>query len=175
MRCLPACLVLLASAATAAQVNVRDHGAVGDGVAKDTKAIQQAIDVCAEGGGGRVVLPKGRYLSGSLVLRDGVTLVVEPEAVLLGSRELADFSGPLLGAKDARNIGIEGGGTIDGQGEAYWEKARDYNGPAWKGTAQFEYKALRRPAFIRFTGCSDLTVRNIKLVGAPSWTLHLQR
>ncbi len=175
MRCLPACLVLLASAATAAQVNVRDHGAVGDGVAKDTKAIQQAIDVCAEGGGGRVVLPRGRYLSGSLVLRDGVTLVVEPEAVLLGSRELADFSGPLLGAKDARNIGIEGGGTIDGQGEAYWEKARDYAGPAWKGTAQFEYKALRRPAFIRLVDCSDITVRNVKLVGAPSWTLHLHR
>jgi hypothetical protein len=170
------CLIALAStAATAASFNVHDYGAVGDGVALDTAAIQKAIDACVAAGGGKVVLPKGRYLSGSLKLGDKVTFLIAPDAVLLGSKNVKDFHGPLLGASNAAGIVIEGGGTIDGQGTAYWEKVRTYRGPRWKGTVQHEYKAFKRPSFIRFGRCTDLTVRNVTLTGSPSWTLHLWR
>lgn len=160
----------------AERLDVRDHGAVGDGEALDTVAIQKAIDACTAAGGGEVLLPKGRYLSGSLVLKSGVRLIVSPEAILLGSTRLADYrGGPLLSAKDASDVGIEGGGTIDGQGTAFWEPRGKYGGPPWRGTAQFEYRALRRPSFLRFQRCTNVTVRNVRLTNSPSWTLHLLR
>ena len=75
-------IVLLAVATEACDRNVRDFGAVGDGVAKDTVAIQAAIDDCAKNGGGRVVLAEGRYLTGTLTLKTGVDLHVDASATL---------------------------------------------------------------------------------------------
>jgi hypothetical protein len=169
------CCLAIATAASAASFNVRDYGAVGDGTTKDTAAMQKAIDACAEAGGGRVVLPAGRYLSGSLALKSRVALVIEKNAVLLGSKDIKDFHGPLLGAEGQESISLEGEGTVDGQGDAYWEKVRDENRPLWRGTAQHEYKALKRPSFVRFTRCTDVRVRGVTLTGSPSWTLHLLR
>jgi polygalacturonase len=171
-----AALLLLPRFAPAAEMNVKSYGAVGDGVALDTPALQRAIDACAAGGGGRVVFPAGRYLTGSLRLASGVTLVVTPQATIIGSTAMRDYPlGRLLAATGAANVGIEGGGVIDGQGEAFWEKSGDYKGPPWRGTAQFEYRALKRPSFIHFTGCTNVHVRDITLSNSPSWTLHLQR
>lgn len=163
--------------AVAGNVGVRSYGAKGEGETSDTVAIQSAIDACAEGGGGKVFFPAGRYLSGSLRLKSGVTLVITPEATLLGSTSVGDFrAGPLILAKDAENVGIHGGGTIDGQGTAYWEpRGTSYKGPAWGGTAQFEYRALKRPSFLRFHRCRNVSVRDVRLINSPSWTLHLLR
>lgn len=50
-------------------VNVKDYGAIGDGVADDTAAIQSAIDsmgVVTSIGGGTLLLPNGEYLHPAL-------------------------------------------------------------------------------------------------------------
>lgn len=121
-----------AVAATAA-VNVRDFGAKGDGVTKDTTAIQAAIDATAKAGGGEVRVPPGRYISGTLHLRSNVTLYLESGATLAESPDDADFDRyeklpfksvsdvettyfhyGLVTADGAHNIAIIGQGIIDG-------------------------------------------------------------
>lgn len=158
-----------------ATVRVDDHGAKGDGASLDTAAIQAAIDACGAAGGGQVTFGPRRYLTGSLELRDGVTLKLDARAVILGSENVADYTnGGLLRGNGVKRVGIEGG-TIDGRGDIWFEKYRTYDGPAWKSTAQHEYRPKKRPSFLRFSGCSDVTIRDVKLIGSPSWTLHLYR
>jgi hypothetical protein len=60
----------------AAQIDVLEHGARGDGTGDDTAAIQAALDAAAKAGGGPVVVPAGDYhLKGALHVPSGVTLV----------------------------------------------------------------------------------------------------
>ena len=71
--------------------NIRDYGAVGDGVTYDTAAIQRAVDTCFDNGGGEVVVPAGAYLTGDITLRSYVTLHLLSGAKLVGSRNTADY------------------------------------------------------------------------------------
>jgi len=71
-------------------LDVRDFGAKGDGATKDTRAIQAAIDK-ASAMGGTVVIPPGRYVSGTLHLRSNLTLRIEQGATLLLSPDDGDF------------------------------------------------------------------------------------
>ncbi|MCC7493913.1 MAG: right-handed parallel beta-helix repeat-containing protein [Fimbriimonadaceae bacterium] len=169
-------VLLLPAALVAAEFNVRDYGARGDGTTFDTVALQAAVDACAAAGGGEVVLPAGRYLCGSLLLKSQVHLLIRPEATLLGGDKLTDYpTRRFLSAADAVGIQIRGGGTIDGRGEAWWEAGPAYQGPAWRGTPQFGYRARPRPQFLYFQRCRELQIRDVKLIGSPSWTIHLQR
>ena len=65
--------------------NVRSYGAKGDKQANDKSAIQQAVDDCNRAGGGTVVVPSGDYLTGTIRLKDHVTLQLEAGATLWGS------------------------------------------------------------------------------------------
>ncbi len=169
--------IITAPAQAAPQFNVRAHGATGDGTTLDAAALQKAIDACAAAGGGEVLFPKGAYLTGSLELKSGVHLVLTPDAVLLGSRDLKDYpSRKLIYASDAADISITGGGTIDGQGDAFWEKKDEpYRGSSYGGTAAFNYRTLPRPSFLYFRRCRDVTLQDVTLKNSPSWTVHLLR
>jgi hypothetical protein len=71
--------------------DIREFGAVGDGRTLDTAAINKAVEACAVAGGGRVVFPAGKYLSGTVRLKSGVTLHIEHGATLLGSPDRKDY------------------------------------------------------------------------------------
>lgn len=165
-------LVLEAVRPEAAQerlFRVRDFGAVGDGERLETESIQKAIDACAAAGGGVVLFSEGTYLSGTVVLRSGVTLRLGFGATLLGSRKLDDYpprvpacrsytdhytERSLLYAEKVQDVAIEGEGTFDGQGAAF-------KGP---------YKA--RPYLMRFVECRNVTVRDVLLKDSPMWVQH---
>src|SRR5579883_868179 len=132
-----AAAVLPLAGRAAVVFNVRDFGAVGDGHAKDTAAIQRAVEAAAQAGGGTVFLPAGKYLSGSIHLESNLTIDVDAGATLLYSPDPADSPlvesrwedttaythGPLLYANGKENIAVTGRGTINGQGENWWWRA----------------------------------------------------
>lgn len=113
-----------------ATFSVRDFGATGDGTTDDRAAILAAIDRCNAEGGGRVLLPAGRYFSrGPVVLKSNVELHLAEGAVLLFSADEKDYLpvvltrwegtelfnySPMLYARNAHNIAVTGRGTIDG-------------------------------------------------------------
>jgi polygalacturonase len=117
--------------ATVKLCDARAHGAKADGVTKDTKAIQAAIDDCANAGGGTVRLIGGTFLTGPILLKSNITLEIEKGAVLLGSPDRADYPmvtfarnqtvQPLVSAVNAKNVAIVGEGTIDGNGKVWWD------------------------------------------------------
>ena len=121
--------------------NILHYGAKADGITLDTKAIQSAIDACTNDGGGKVIIPGGRkVVTGTIYLKDFVTLHIENGAVLLGSPDIADYTTDthkmmyklehhmnrcLIFAREAKSFAIEGYGIIDGNGyEANFSKDR---------------------------------------------------
>jgi polygalacturonase len=123
-----------AGAAKAGTYNVLDYGAAGDGIAKETGAINRAIKAVERAGGGTVYFPAGKYLTGSIHMVDNLTLHLEAGAELLYSGDPADSAlvesrwegtstfthGPLIYANGKQNIAITGRGIINGVGKNWW-------------------------------------------------------
>jgi len=111
----------LTSAVETRRWSPTDFGATADGATLNTTAFQRAIDAAHTAGGGTVAVPAGRYLTGTLELRSGVTLHLEKGAELLGSPHVADYRRgkwpALILATGQERIALTGEGTIDGQGK----------------------------------------------------------
>ena len=114
--------------------NIAEYGAVGDGATLNTAAIQRAVDSCSAHGGGRIVVPAGRFVTGSIRLFSHMEFCLEAGAVLAGSAGNKDylhqkdfgFSGPgagsrtgILFAHHAEDISVTGQGVIDGRGDLF--------------------------------------------------------
>ena len=170
-------LVILLGLTTGARAgggnfSVRDFGATGDGARLDTAALQSAIDAAAKAGGGTVILPPGKYLSGSIYLKSHVTLQLDEGATLLGSTHRADyrklyFHGLLL-ADGQEDIAVIGKGVIDGQGrELSAETERLFAEHKLPNANEGE-----RPVIINFRNCARVTVRDITLKNSACWVQH---
>ena len=84
-------------------INVKDFGAVGDGVHDDTKFIQLAIYSCPKDG--RVVFEEGKYLVTSIMLKSNITIELKKNAVILGMKDRNEF--PYLPGEIKCNDGTE--------------------------------------------------------------------
>ena len=71
--------------ATAADFDIRAHGAKGDGITLDSPAINRAIEAASAAGGGTVRFPAGTYLSFSLRLKNNLPLHLDASATLLAA------------------------------------------------------------------------------------------
>ncbi len=173
--------ILLSSSAAGQNFDVRKFGAKGDGASLDTKAIQSAVDQCEANGGGQVYFPAGKYLSGTIFLKDNVVLCLEAGSELLGSTMLEDYpvrnpalisyvsenynDKSLIYGENVNNVGIIGKGTINGQGE---------NSAFHLTKIQTRENYRQRPFVIRMIECKNVTIRDITLKNSPMWMQHYQ-
>ena len=161
--------------AARANCDARAYGAKGDGVAKDTAAIQSAIDDCEKRGGGTVRLTAGTYLSAPIVLKSNITLQLDKGATLLGSLDSNDYPAKtefrepglqsLVSATNASNVSITGEGVIDGAGEPWWEMARKIKNAGVMGSDH------PRPRLVVFDHCKHVLVEGVTIQNSPMWQL----
>ena len=168
-------LACTAPALAANQFDIRSHGAKGDGATLDTVAIQAAIDACRDAGGGTVMFPAGRYLSGTIHLRSGVTLHLDAGARLIGTTNLALYAQPtppafmpeakwgkwhrgLIIGENIEDVAITGLGVIDGN------KVFDPTGE----------EKMRGPHTIVLVNCRRFTLRDVTIVDSANYAVFFQ-
>ena len=153
-------------------LNVRDFGATGDGMTKDTAAIQQALDRCSVLGGGEVLVPAGNYFTGAIALRSNTILRLDKDATILGTPDFADYPitqvrwegkwiqgrTGLIYALNADHIGVTGPGKIAGNSAL-----------GGRPTAQ---SPLRHPALIEPIGCNDIRFEDFSTDYHLMWSIH---
>ena len=162
--------------------DVRQFGALGDGKALDTAAIQKALDECGKAGGGTVRFPAGTYLSQPISLHSKTTLLLDRGATLKATDDPKDYlpasvtwedilqgraRGPFanfVNGKDLVDVTITGQGTIDGSGARWWV-------PAEEARRKVPGYTLPRPNQIRISGCKGLKVTGVTLQNSPKFHL----
>ena len=182
--------------------NVIQYGAQLDTTINSAQAIQSAIDNAFQNGGGMVYFPPGQYLSGTIVLKSNVRLHLEAGATLFASLKEKDYendftvykkddSGKAAGegtpvliyAKNAKNIGIEGKGTIHGRARRTYEDLKNVDGFIADITEnarqsgiemKMYYKVKPYTCMVFLESCQDIRIRDISLIESTDWTLHFK-
>lgn len=165
---------------SAANVNVMDFGAKGDGKSDDAAAIQRAIDECWKTGGGEVRLPAGHvFMAGPLHLKSDIDLHLEPNAVLQANPDESIYKESAFRANEGegmmwisgdglKNISISGTGRIDGNAVAFMGKELDDS---------FELKPVTtfdpRPHVLTLFGCENVRISDVTIGNSAYWTVHL--
>ncbi len=181
--------------------SITSYGARGDGTTDCSSAFRAAIGACNAAGGGRVVVPPGRFLTGPIHLRSNVNLHVQDGATILFIRdpkaylpavftrwegtEMMGYS-PFIYAFEQENIAISGTGMLDGQSD-------DANWWPWKGGQQaparnqlmktgedgvpvanrlFADGSFLRPQFIQTYRCRNVLIEDVRIVNSPMWEIH---
>lgn len=169
-------------------INVKDTGALGDGISDDTEFIQAAI--LAAPPQSRVLVPEGKYLVKSLFLKSDVNIEIAKNAVLLADNKregrvyfpgsirtnnpdddeyhLGTWEGNpesmfagIMNGINVENVVIYGQGIVDGcsNSDNWW------NNPKVKNIAY-------RPRMLFLNKCTNVYVQGVMLTNSPSWTIH---
>ncbi|HLP25607.1 MAG TPA: glycoside hydrolase family 28 protein [Acidobacteriota bacterium] len=177
-------------------VSIVEHGAVAGGETKNTAAFARAIEALAQAGGGRVVVPAGRWLTGPIHLRSNIELhlaegavvvfsdvfedYLPPVLVRVGGIECFNYS-PLIYARGCENVAITGPGRLDGNAAAWWSWKKKESRVLFEAGAkgvpveQRVYgtrEAAIRPSFVSFVDCRNVLLEGFTIGGGPNWTLH---
>ncbi|KAF9596732.1 hypothetical protein IFM89_012931 [Coptis chinensis] len=165
--------------------SLTEYGGIGDGKTSNTKAFKKAIDDLSKfssDGGAQLIIPPGKWLTGSFNLTSHFTLYLQKDAVILASQDAKDF--PLIPVlpsygrgRDAPGDGLRynsfihgtnltdviitgANGTIDGQGQNWWHR--------------YHHNKLNytRPTLIEILYSSHIQISNLTLLNSPQWFVH---
>lgn len=147
--------------------NVTSFGAVGDGKFINTLAMQAALDTVAKAGG-TLIVPKGIFLCGPITVKSKTNLLLQKGAVLKLIDDISNFPSAnerylnFISIKKANDIKISGEGTIDGQGQLWWDK--------------FTAKEItfRRPQLLYIENCERLEIAGITTLNPPNTHISLK-
>lgn len=171
------------------EIDVRKFGVSGDGVTLNTEALQKAIDSLENGD--TLVFSEGCYVTGTIALKSNITLKIERNAQLCGSRNIAHYRAngfyhnefhetvSLIYALDAENIRFTGGGSIQLSGDAFMnfgeygiDSSIDRGTVTKEITEQCVVCRRERPTQpIFFNNCKNIHFDNIFILNSPCWTL----
>lgn len=160
----------LAFSSVAQDYNIKDFGAKADGKTLNTKPIQAAIDRCSKTGG-RVIIPAGKYLSGTLYLKSNVELHLLAGALLQASASYKDYPDNMLPdskktnkafiyAQDVSHISISGKGTINGNGQSQEFQLGDDSGRGGNGG---------RPTLVLMKHCRNINIFHVRFESSAFW------
>lgn len=180
--------------------NILDYGAKPDTIFNSLPAILAAINDCNTHGGGKVLIPKGTYLSkGSVILKSHVNLHLEEGARLEFSTEPNDYLpmvltkwegtecfnySPFIYSYQSVNVAITGKGAIDGNGSVVFNGWRSKQDAATDRLRQMGHDSIPvyervfgegwylRPGMIQFFGCKNVLVENVQIYDSPFWIIH---
>ncbi len=148
-----------------------------------TEEIQALIDKAAANGGGVIVIPRGTYMTGGLMFKQGTHLYLEDGATLMGSDFIGDYPlgktriegetctyfGALINADGLDGFTISGKGTIDGNGLRYHKQF-------WlrrKWNPRCTNKDEQRPRLVYVSNCKNVQIEGVKLQNSAFWTTHI--
>lgn len=161
--------------------NVRDYGAVGDGVHIDSPAINAAIEAAAQKGGGVILFPEGVYSSYSIRLKDNITLRLAKGSAIKAAKptkeqgyDIAEpnewdayqdfghshWKNSLIWGIGLKNLKFEGEGTIDGTDAL--SRGLGRQGPVAEANKAIALK-----------NCKNVTIKGIKLLQCGHFALLL--
>ena len=189
-------VALTTFALAGADLSIADYGArIEADATANRAAIQRAIDAAAEKDG-RVVVPPGRWWTGSLRLPSGVELHLEKDAVLLGSTNRVDYNendvfpenassiaeewsgGHLIWAYQAQDIAITGEGVIDGNGPAFFGDCdEDSRFPYYKYGLKLhpiDTEWYRPGQMLAFYQVKNLRIEGVTLANTTAWTCYVR-
>lgn len=155
--------------------SILDYGAKTNGELV-TEAINKAVNEAKNEGGGTVYIPSGTFLTGPIRLYSNITLHLSPGAVLKFSSNQDDYEVvksrwegvsrevymSCIYGEHVTNVTISGSGTIDGNGQDWWDLFRNRR----------EELKYPRPKLISFEQSSRLTIKDVHLIDSPSWTIN---
>uniref|UniRef100_J3NA05 Pectate lyase superfamily protein domain-containing protein n=1 Tax=Oryza brachyantha TaxID=4533 RepID=J3NA05_ORYBR len=164
-------------------VTITEFGAVGDGKTLNTLPFQNAVFYArsfADKGGAQLYVPKGRWLTGSFNLTSHLTLFLEEEAVIIGTKDPSqwpvveplpsygegiDLPGPrhrsLINGYNLSDVVITGNnGVVDGQGSIWWD---------WLQSHELNHS---RPHIVEFMNSQQIVVSNLTFLNSPAWSIH---
>ena len=176
---------------------ITDYGAIADGKTVNTKFIQAAIDAANEAKGGKVIFPKGKFLTGSIEMKSNVDIYLEEGAILLGSTNPCDYKAmetegrpvspknddnsqlALVLAHNANNISLTGKGMIDGQGRALALNIDSLYHAGVPVDPNYSKKSMRpsetaRPKLFRFSECHQIKISDLAIKNAACWGLSFE-
>jgi hypothetical protein len=156
--------------------NVRDFGAQGDGKTLDTVALNKAIEACAQAGGGQVLVPPGKFVTGTVRLKSNMTLLLDAGAEFIGTSDLDQYQSftpppehvPLVANLRWHRAMILGVGvenvTITGRGVINGNNVFDALGE----------EKIRGPHALLFGNCKHITLRDISIRDAANYAVLLE-
>lgn len=175
----------------ATDYNIGDFGALRNQLS--TTSIQKAIDTCFASGGGRVVIPAGKFIIGALILKSRVELHLAPGSILEASLNLDDYkiAGRTYGmvfCEDATQVAITGSGTIKANGILFYETDKNHTYPEFERnqirqrdqympegifTPDGPLKRKPRPGMtLVFFHCTDVKLTGITIEDTPVWAIR---
>ena len=175
---------------------ITNFGATAGGSNLCTTAFANAIAACHQAGGGRVVVPSGKFLTGPIHLQSNIELhlaknseiifsdryedYLPPVLVRVGGIEIYNYS-PLIYARDCENIAVTGAGRLNGNAKKWWGWKSKESGAFFEMAARgvpVEQRvfgttnAAIRPSFLSFVGCTNVLLEDFTIGGGPNWTIH---